>query len=188
MKYTSHFVWIDLKSELFSSFFIQIYKYTQKHKIEDIILFQNPLSPHITLYYLEEKLNDNTKNDIKKDIKEIYINSSINISWFNYFHKWDWNKFVLYFTSQTHLPLKKYRDELHLKYNRDYVEDNSFSFSPHITFLKILNSKSFEKHRVNIERIIHDEIKKIKNLDINKNKISLYGVNSEFKEEIQIKL
>jgi hypothetical protein len=77
---------------------------------------------------------------------------------------------------------------LHLKYNRDYVEDNNFSFSPHITFLKILDSESFETHRENIEKIIYDEIKKIKNLDISKDNISLYGVNSEFKEEIQIKL
>jgi 2'-5' RNA ligase len=94
----------------------------------------------------------------------------------------------LYFTNKTDLPLEDYRNKLHEKYNRDYVEDNSFSFSPHITFLKIQDSKIFEKHRENIENIIDEEIKKINELDLNSKNIFLYAVNSKFKEEIQIKL
>jgi 2'-5' RNA ligase len=95
---------------------------------------------------------------------------------------------VLYFTSKTNLPLEDYRNSLHDKYNRNYVEDNSFAFSPHITFLRIKDSKVFEEHRECIENIINKEIQTISNLDINSGNIFLYAVNSQFKEEIQVKL
>ena len=60
-------------------------------------------------------------------------------------------------------------------------------FSPHITFLKIQDNKVFEEHREKIENIINDELKKIKDLDLNTRNIFLYAINSQFKEEIQIK-
>lgn len=188
MQTTSHFIWIELKSELFSDIFVKIYNYIKENNIENSVLFQNPLSPHITLYYLEKDIEDKTKEKIKEYIKFFEINDSIKLNWFNYFFRWEWNRFVLYFTSKTTLPLKDYRNNLHDKYNRDYVEDNSFDFSPHITFLRIKDSKIFENHRENIENILNDELQKISDLDINTRNIFLYAVNSQFKEEIQIKL
>lgn len=194
MKTTSHFIWIELKSELFSDIFVRVYNYIKENNIENSILFQNPLSPHITLYYLEKDIDLKTKEEIKEYIKSFEINDYIKLNWFNYFFRWEWNRFVLYFTSKTNLPLKNYRDNLHDKYNRDYVKDNrdyvkdnSFTFSPHITFLRIQDSKLFENHRENIENIINDELQKISELDINTRNIFLYAVNSNFKEEIQIK-
>lgn len=188
MQTTSHFIWIELKTELLSDIFVKIFNYIKENNIQDSILFQNPLSMHITLYYLEKDINENTKNEIKEYINIFNIDDSIKLSWFNYFSRWEWNNFVLYFTSKTDLPLKKYRDKIHEKYNRSFVEDNNFIFSPHITFLRIQDSKVFEEHKKNIESIITDEIKKINYLDLNTRNIFLYGVNSKFKEEIQIKL
>ncbi|MGB2111425.1 MAG: hypothetical protein ACPHY8_06505, partial [Patescibacteria group bacterium] len=86
------------------------------------------------------------------------------------------------------LPLQAYRNDLHEKYNRDYVEDNNFIFSPHITFLRIQDNKIFEKHRRNIENIINKELYKVSDLNVNTKNIFLYAVNSQFKEEIQVKL
>lgn len=184
---TSHFIWIELKAFLLSDLFIQVYQYTKEHGIEDVFTFQNPLSPHITLYYLEKDIDTNIKEEIKKEINSYDIDDSIRLNWFDYFYRWD-DRFVLYFTSQTDLPLKKYRDQLHVKYNRDYVEDNGFSFSPHVTFLRIQKPKIFETHRKNIEKIISQEIAKIKSIDLNSRELHLYAVNSKFKEEIQIKI
>lgn len=186
MNTTSHFIWIELKSELFSNIFVEVYKYTKENNIEDSLLFQNPLSPHITLYYLEKDIEDITKYEIKEYIKKFDINDKITLSWFNYFFRWEWNRFVLYFTSKTNIPLENYRNDLHEKYNRDYVDNNSFAFSPHITFLRIQDIKLFEEHRENIESIIKKELQEISNLDFNTKNIFLYAVNSQFKEEIQI--
>jgi len=188
MKTTSHFIWIELKADLFSDIFVKIYNYMKENNIENSLLFQNPLSLHITLYYLEKDIEDNTKNEIKEYIKDFNIEDKITLSWFNYFFRWEWNRVVLYFTSKTNLPLKDYRNNLHNKYNRDYVEDNRFDFSPHITFLRIKFGKLFEKHRENIENIINEELQKLYNLDLNTRNIFLYAVNSNFKEEIQLKI
>lgn len=188
MQTTSHFIWIELKSELLSNIFIEVYKYIKENNIESFILFQNPLSPHITLYYLEKDIDNITKNEIKNHIKNFNIEEKISLSWFNYFFRWEGNRFVLYFKSKTNLPLESYRNNLHKKYNRNYVEDNSFAFSPHITFLRIQDSKVFEEHRENIDNIINNELLKISELDLNSRNIFLYAVNSKFKEEIQIKL
>jgi len=188
MQTTSHFIWIELKQEIFVNLFVKIYEYLKKNNIENIVNFQNPLSLHITLYYLEKDLQNETKNEIKEYIKKFDINKKIELSWFNYFFRGEWNRFVLYLETKTDLQLKNYRDDLHNKYKRDFVEDNNFEFSPHITFLRIQNSETFEKHRENIENIINKELENLKNIDINSKNINLYAVNSKFKEEIQIKI
>jgi len=42
-------------------------------------LFQNPLSPHITLYYLEKDIEETTKEEIKGYIKKFDINDKITL-------------------------------------------------------------------------------------------------------------
>jgi 2'-5' RNA ligase len=98
----------------------------------------------------------------------------------------DENRFVLYFRTATNIPLKKYRDELHTSYNRIDIINNSFEFSPHMTFLRIQDSEVFEIYRNNLEKIILQDLSKLKKINISKGEVSLYAVNSEYKEEIQI--
>ena len=188
MKTTSHFIWIQLKSEIFSDIFSAVYLYLEQNNIQNSIVFQNPLSPHITLYYLEKDIDQVTKEEIKKYIQKFDIKNSITISWYDYFLNWEWNKSIFYFTTKKNLLLEAYRNDLDDKYNRNHVENNSFTFSPHITFLRIQDNKVFKTHRQNIENIINKELQKINNLDINTKNIFLYAVNSQFKEEIQVKL
>lgn len=136
MQRTSHFIWIKLRAELLSNIFIEVYKYIKENNIENSIFFQNPLSPHITLYYLEKDIDNNTKDEIKSHIQNFNTDEKISLSWFNYFFKWEWNRFILYFTSKTDLPLENYRNNLHKKYNRNYIEDNNFCFFPSYNFFK----------------------------------------------------
>jgi hypothetical protein len=65
---------------LLSDIFVNINRYLQKNNIENIVSFQNPLSPHITLYYLEKEIKDDTKEEIKKDITKFNIEDNICIS------------------------------------------------------------------------------------------------------------
>lgn len=187
MKTTSHFIWIAIKPEIFSDVFVWVNAYLQKHDIENCISFQNPISTHITLYYLEEKILEQDTENIKRNISEFDISWDIFVTWIKYFYR-EADKYVLYFTSKTSVPLKKYRDLLHQQYNKTEVVENSYDFSPHITFLKILESTVFEEHRENIERIMVTEIKKLQNVNISNKNVSLYAVNSRFNPEIQIKI
>lgn len=187
MNATSHFIWIELKSELFSDVFVNIYKYLKENKIENIVSFQNPLSIHITIYYFGNNLNKEEKS-IKNEINKLDLSQEIYIKWVKYFYKWKWRKSLLFFESRTNLNILWYRNLFHKIFNRDYIENNKLEFSPHITFFRILNSNIFEKHRVNIEEIITSELQKINNLNISNKKAFLYAVNSEFKEEIQLKI
>lgn len=184
MKITSHFVWIELKNEIFSDIFVKIWEYLNENNVENIIDLQNPLSPHITIYYLEKDFFE--IDEIKNYIKNFEINKEIFVDSLNYFFRWE-KRFVLYFTIKTENNLENIRNTLHKKYKRDFVEDNNFSFSTHITIWKIKNFEIFENHRTNIEKILLDEISKIKDIDISSKKIFLYAVNSNFREEIQIK-
>lgn len=188
MKTTSHFVWIELKSELFSDIFSAVYLYLEKNNILDCIVLQNPLSSHITLYYFENNIDETEKEEIKKYYKKFDIKNSITVSGFDYFMNWEWKKFICYFLPQTDIILENYRNDLHQKFDRIWVLDNNYEFIPHITFFRIKNHTIFEKHKKNIENIINNELQKIKNININSWKIFLYAVNSHFKEEIQIKL
>lgn len=187
MQTTSYFIWIELRAEFFSDVFVKIYEYIKKENIEDSIVLQNPLSPHITLYYLEKDLSEEDIISIKEDIATINSKQEIHLAWIDYFFHWE-DKSVLYFTVWTSLTLKEYRNFFHNKYAKTNVENNRFEYSPHITILKILSSSTFEVHRINIETIIKEEQEKLKNQDTSTGGIYLYAVNSHFKPELQIKI
>lgn len=187
MKATSHFIWIEIKSKILSDIFIEVYQYCKKRDILDTIVMQNPLSLHITLYYLEKDISNLNIEKIKNDISKIKISEPIYMEGINYFSR-NSNKSLLYFTTNTKLPFKEYRDLLHLNYNRINVDNNKLSFSPHITFLRILEPSIYELHRNNIEDIVNKECTKIKNVDISTSQVSLYRVNSSYPWQIQIKL
>ncbi|MDR1944828.1 MAG: hypothetical protein LBQ59_01750 [Candidatus Peribacteria bacterium] len=44
--------------------------------------------------------------------------------------------------------------------------ENNLKYIPHFTLFKIKNSDIFEKHKENIEKIVSEELAKLKNLDI----------------------
>jgi 2'-5' RNA ligase len=94
----------------------------------------------------------------------------------------------LYLVPKTTINLKEIRDIFHKKYKREYVSDNNLTFIPHITIFKINDAEIYENHKINIEKIIETEINKLLNLNISLKTISLYAVNSNFQQEIQIKL
>jgi lipopolysaccharide biosynthesis glycosyltransferase len=80
MQTASHFIGIELKAELCSDIFVKVYNYLTENNIENSLLFQNPLSPHITIYYLEKDIDLDSKKEIKKYLKEFKIESNLSLS------------------------------------------------------------------------------------------------------------
>lgn len=189
MQTTSHFIAIELNPKYFSNIFVKVYNYLKQNSVEKYFIFQNPLSVHITLYYLDKNISEWQVSEIKKFLKEIDINKEIFLENFDYFYRNE-KRFLLYFKPKSEINFKNLRDIFHKKFDKSEIEDNNLPFKDHITFFKIISEwqKIFENHRVNIEKIIFDEIWKLKWKNINSWKIFLYSVNSTFKEEIQIKI
>ncbi|HPR09393.1 MAG TPA: hypothetical protein PLT04_02360, partial [Candidatus Saccharibacteria bacterium] len=57
MKTTSHFMGLSLDSSHFADLFVSLQQYFKSHDIESVIEFQNILTTHITLYYLESTIS-----------------------------------------------------------------------------------------------------------------------------------
>ena len=187
MKTTSHFIWVGLKSEAFSDMFVATNEYLRENNIEDSVSFQNPLSMHITLYYLWSELPTDKKQCIHKDISQQETNYTIYANWLDYFYK-DQEKYVLYLIPKTEMYLESLRNHFHDAYRVKDIAENSFLFVPHITLCKILMTDVFEKHRVNLENIVQTELLKIQDTNLSEKEIRLYAVNSMFHPEIQVKV
>lgn len=189
MQTTSHFIAIELNSKYFSDIFVKLYHYLKENSIEKYFIFQNPLSVHITLYYLEKDISEWQRMEIKKFLKNFDVNEDIFLSGFKYFYRNE-KRFLLYLKPKSNIHFENFRNIFHKKFQKNEIEDNNFPFVSHITFFKILPEwqEIFENHRKNIEKNISEEIGKLQWKNVNSGKMYLYAVNSTFKEEIQVKL
>jgi 2'-5' RNA ligase len=186
MQTTSHFVWIQLNPEVFSDLFIKVFKYLEKNNIENILVFQNILSLHITLYYFEANLSKFETKKIQEKISKLDKNFIINLWDLKYFERGE-NKIIWYLNWKSNKNLETIFNEFNAEFQRKEIFENNLKFIPHITLFKIKNSEIYDKYKENIEKLIDEEIKKIKEIDIFTWEIFLYKVNSNFFGEIQIK-
>lgn len=186
MQTTSHFVWIWIRSELFSDLYVKLYKYLKDNWLENILTFQNILSLHITLYYFPKDLENLEELEIKNLINSIDNDLNIKESWFRYFERNN-EKIIWYIYWNSPIDLKKIFLEFHKIFNKIEVFENNLDFVPHITFFRIKDSEKYELNKGNIEKIINEELINMKNINLFNWKINLYKVSSNFPWEIQIK-
>lgn len=71
MQTTSHFIGLSLGSRYFVDTFIELQKYFKEHGLEKAVEFQNVLSLHITLYYLDNEITASDKEQIVADITSL---------------------------------------------------------------------------------------------------------------------
>ena len=184
MNFTSHFVWISLKVELFENIFEKIKNIFWKN-LQKIIELQSMDSLHITLYYLPKKLKNSDFQKIEKIISEINIDFwKINVKELNYF----W-KNIAYLSFENTEQLDKINNIFKNnfpKYNE--IIDNSYNnFIAHTTIFKIKNYKKFLEHKAKVEKIFSEEISKLTKENIFWN-IHIYAVSSNTSPEFQKKI
>lgn len=184
MKTTSHFVGIALKSKNLASLFIEIHNILWENT-EKIVELQNPLSPHITLYYLPKELSKSDQKKIKQIISEVDVETvHTEFSGLHYFrdtiaYVWYKNCTVL--------------EQINAIFRRSFPEyakipDNAYPiFTPHTTLFKIKDQFLYQKYREEIEKSIQNILKNIHFEDIY-DTVSLYAVNSTFSPELQVAL
>lgn len=179
---TSQFIWLKLKVEYFTNIFIEIKKLLWD-KEKEILEFQNPLSLHITVYYLPWKTTEIEEKEIK-DIIEKFSQQKIKISMKKLEYFW---KKIAYISYDNFENLEKINNFLKSKFiDYNSIVDNSYSrFIPHTTLFKIKDYWKFLLYKNDIENIIEKNIEKIQNYDFIEN-FYLYAVNSTFTPELQV--
>lgn len=187
MNITSHFIAIELNNELFWSLFLSLEKYLQDNDIENIIELQNKETLHITLYYLEKNLSEENIESILTNIDEINLSKEVYVHMPQYFYRDD-KRYVLYLDIKTDIDLKEYRNFFHDHYSRTEIEENNFSFTPHVTLWRIRNHKIYETHRDRIEKIILTKLEELTRKCIQTWWIFLYTADSTQAPELQLKV
>ena len=181
MNFTSHFVWISLKVELFENIFKRI-KNIFWENLHKIIELQNMDSLHITLYYLPKKLKNSDFQKIEKIISEIDIDFwKINVRKLKYF--WKDIAYLSFKNTEQLEEINNIFKNNFLKYNK--IIDNSYNnFIAHTTIFKIKNDKKYLEYKPKIEKIFSEEILKLKEKNIFWD-IHIYAVNSNISPELQ---
>lgn len=179
---TSQFIWLKLKVEYFTNIFIEIKKLLWD-KEKEILEFQNPLSLHITVYYLPWKTTEIEEKEIK-DIIEKFSQQKIKISMKKLEYFW---KKIAYISYDNFENLEKINNFLKSKFiDYNSIVDNSYShFIPHTTLFKIKDYPKFLLYKNDIENIVVKNIEKIQKSDFIEN-FHLYAVNSTFTPELQV--
>src|SRR5688572_22171077 len=80
MQTTSHFLGISVDGSEFTDLFVDLQNYFRSHDLEGAIEFQNILSLHITLYYLESSLTEDEKTQLLQDASDISSDGALRIS------------------------------------------------------------------------------------------------------------
>jgi len=186
MKVTSHFIGVTLDNRLFVDLFVDLQTYLTDNNIADSVSFHNPLSTHITVYYLDKNLARSDQEKITKDLKKInkrFLNTVVKVDRVDFFRKND--KESLCFLSPSNINELV---ELNHFFKSNYpnkVSNNDFLFMPHISIFNIKNHSTFATHKAAFLAIINKNLKTIEE-DNALRSINLYYVNSTFHPEIQI--
>lgn len=185
MNVTSHFLAITLKQRFFADLFVDLQIFFREKKIESCIELQNPLSLHITVYYLAQTLSieesDTISNFLDTNRKK-YQDMRIYINQFNFFKK-DGIDHLGYLVPAPHeeLPVLNQQCRSLLP---NTVNNNMYEYTPHITLLTIKDTTLFHTHKSDINKIIQSHLKRIASINVFEG-INLYAVNSRYSPQIQ---
>jgi 2'-5' RNA ligase len=180
------FIGLSLDSARFADLFIDLHTHFKDHSLEDAIVFQNPLSLHITLYYLESLTNDAEKAQIVQEALDMSSDGTLKVAQLHlaYFGE-SGSERVCYLGIQRNTACKKIHEFFAEKYNYTEGSENQLAFVPHISLFRINDPEAYAPHKEAVDRLIHSAIEAIECKDLAKS-VHLYQVNSSFQPEIQI--
>jgi 2'-5' RNA ligase len=189
MQISSYFVGVLLDSSQFVDLFVKLQRYIEKRNLQNCLQLHNILSLHISIYYFEEKLDKKTLAVIMKDLSGIssqYRQLKISVSEIKYFEN-NLGKRLCYLDCSPKYELKNINKYFAVRYKRNKILANQFSYIPHVSLFNILDPKKYNNYRKQIDQIIKEELKLINQANIFKS-FNIFKVNSFFHPEIQIPL
>lgn len=186
MQTTSHFIGISLDSSKFTDLFVDLQKYFRSHDLEGAIEFQNILSLHITLYYLESSLADDVKTQLLQDASDISSAGTLSISELkgSYFGE-PGKERVCYIGCAENQKLKEINQFFTKKYGYTHIPENQLAFVPHISIFRINNPDAYTPHKAKIDELISRGVQAIDQNSLIQG-VRLFQVSSLFCPEVQI--
>lgn len=176
------FVGILLDKSTFFGLFDKLSSYFKKNSLEESIILQDINSLHLSLYYLDKELPENSLNlltKIRKDLK----NLKLNITSFNYFYDQQKER-IAYFEANHSKRLKEANQVLRSNLPNNVLE-NSYSYVPHVTIFRIKDYSIFKKHKKNLEKILSNFSKEIEDKNVFKG-VNFFKVDSTKESEAQL--
>lgn len=186
MQTTSHFTGISLDGKYFANIFIALQQYFKEHGLEKVVEFQNVLSLHITLYYLDKGLTESEKEQLQADMVSLRTSKKFALTGLraSYFGE-PGEERVCYIGSTENEVLSDTNKYFAEKYKFDHIPENRLSFVPHISLFRITNSEAFVSHKNAVDEIINANIESIET-DEFVTGLHLFQVSSLFRPEIQL--
>lgn len=186
MHITSHFIGISLDSSKFTDLFVDLQQYFRSHDLEGAIEFQNILSLHITLYYLESSLTEDEKTQPLQDASDMSSDKMLGIAGLkgSYFGE-PGKERVCYVGCAENERLKELNQLLAKKYEYSQIPENQLAFVPHISLFRINNPEAYTPHKAKIDTVINRALRTIDENSLIQG-VRLYQVCSLFRPEVQI--
>ena len=185
MLVTSHFLAVSLNPVLFVDLFIDLQSFFRQQGIEAFVELQNPLSIHVTLYYLPQVLTAKESEDIHQFLagaRKNYHNLAIYMTGFDFF-KMNLGR-LCYLIPSAHLELKKLNHQLRTICPNEVV-NNKYDYQPHVTLFQIKDTEVFTRYADQINDIITSHIPKLQNSN-SFYAFNLYAVNSKYSPQVQL--
>lgn len=177
MKATSYFIGLEVWSEVLTDLFVNLYEYFDECGCLDIVEFQNPLSIHITLYYLDKLIDEKLVQDGLRDV----------VGKFELDELRDFDGRIFYLTGSG-LDGLKTEFERYKGLFPNEVFENELEFVPHVTLFRVLDKKRFEEVRKGVGLLVKEFLGDLGVRSVSEGRVSLYKVNSSFRPELQVKI
>lgn len=185
MQTTSHFLAVSLNPSPFVDLFIELQSFFLQQGIAASVELQNPLSIHVTLYYLPQILTAEESENIHQflaGIRETYKNLTIYVTGFDFF-KMNLGR-LCYLVPSSHLELKKLNHQLRTICPNE-VANNKYDYQPHITLFQIKDAELFTKYADKINDIIKSHLQNLQNCNAFSG-FNLYVVNNKYNPQVQL--
>ncbi|MBP7057248.1 2'-5' RNA ligase family protein [Candidatus Gracilibacteria bacterium] len=182
MHITSHFLAVSLDVSYFADLLVALQTFCREREIESCLELQNPLSLHVTLYYLPEALSADDLAAIRSSLVT-FSTPQVFISGVSFFQR-DGQDYLCYLAPRPNNQLDQVNQYFRTHYPNQ-VEKNNYGYVPHMTLFTVKDPVRFTPHADQIMLLVREHVQKIRDVDVSRT-IDIYAVNSAFSPQIQL--
>jgi 2'-5' RNA ligase len=182
MHITSHFLAVSLEASYFADLLVDLQAFCRAQGIESCLELQNPLSLHVTLYYLPEILSGDDLAAIRSSVATFHT-PQIFIDSVDFFQR-DGQDYLCYLAPRPNNQLDQINQYFRAHYPNQ-VDKNNYEYVPHMTLLTVKDPARFTPYADQIMLLVREHLQKIRDVDVSQ-AIDIYAVNSAFSPQIQL--